>query len=414
MRAAYRHATRCFHPRHRAGLPGGGVAASAPAGTDAPVSGRRHPAGAQSQPGDARAAPRDRRVESRSDHGRPQAQSERVVRRRWLPAVLTATNHPGLSGQRRQLQQLARATPSSAAASGRTASRWPKTRPTSPRRPCSTPSGSCDSRPRRRSSTCCSRSRRWTSRRQNLKSFSEVVDVNRQRVHGRRPGRGRVLQDLAAEAAVRAGRLRRRKSALVQAKAALRQTARIRHPAGGLRRRRRSGVRGPHARPRRSEAPGARRASRPAGRAERRQARAGHARARAQQPGARRQRRRRLRAHRPRQHVRRRRLLRSADSRPQPGQHRAQRGAVRQATEAELATRSRSSPTSSTAYAALADQPEGRRALSVRLPRSGAAVARHHDATSTSAAPARCSICSTPSARIATRSSATARRWRPT
>ena len=47
---------------------------------------------------------------------------------------------------------------------------------------------------------------------QNLKSFSDVVEVNRQRVTAGDLARGRLLQDLAAEAAVRAGRLGRARS----------------------------------------------------------------------------------------------------------------------------------------------------------------------------------------------------------
>ena len=167
----------------------------------------------------------------------------------------------------------------------------------------------------------------------------------------------------------------------MQAKAALRQLMGFESRAGRLRRRRRSGVHGPHARTSRiSKRQALDDPARPAGRAERREARAGHAHARAQQPGARRERRRRLLAYRPRQHVRRRRrrsICRFHDR--NQGNIAHSEIAVRQATETEAAARFVVVTDVVNAYAAFADQPEGRRALSVRLPRSGAAVARDHD-----------------------------------
>ena len=108
-------------------------------------------------------------------------------------------------------------------------------------RACSTPSDSCDSRRSRRSSTSLLAKSTLELAQENLKSFSDVVDVNRQRVTAGDLARGRVLQDLAAEAAVRAGRLERGGGAGAgQGDAPA--TDRIRDRAGGLRRQRRSGV----------------------------------------------------------------------------------------------------------------------------------------------------------------------------
>ena len=59
---------------------------------------------------------------------------------------------------------------------------------------------------------------------ENLKNFSNVLDVNRERMRAGDLAESRVLQDLAPEAAIRAGPVTGAEVALVQAKAALRQS----------------------------------------------------------------------------------------------------------------------------------------------------------------------------------------------
>ena len=240
------------------------------------VDGRRRPAGAQSQPGDAGAAAR-RSTRRRPTRSRPASSRTRACRsastgsrrsRRdrstgtfWATPSATAARSATLfeRGGKRQNRDHGRrrhhgGDPQDRARRGATAA---------------IPDGS------RRSSTCSSRSRRWSWRRQNLKSFSDVVDVNRQRVTAGDLAESEFykisLQKLQFEQDVSSAEV-----ALVQAKATLRQLVGFDSRAGRLRRQRRPGVHGLRAQSRGSEAPGARRAPDLQARAERREARTGH------------------------------------------------------------------------------------------------------------------------------------------
>ena len=155
----------------------------------------------------------DRRVEGRRDHGRAEAEPRR---RRSAPTASPLFS-PSQFDTRTSLATTSATAPAlelhvRARRQARQAHRWSRrTRPTSPPKTVARRrAAAARSRPSRRSSTCCSRSRRSTSRSRTCKSFSERRRGQPPAGDGRRSRRGRLLQDLAAEAAVRAGRLGRR------------------------------------------------------------------------------------------------------------------------------------------------------------------------------------------------------------
>ena len=233
----------------------------------------------------------------------------------------------------------------------REAHRWSRaTRRTSPRRRPPTPSGSCASRPSRRSSTCCWRSRRSIWRSEDLKNFSNVVDVNRERLRAGDLAEADFykisLQKLQFEQDVvgRGGRARPGQGGAAAERRVRERCAEDFDVDGDLAYTKYS------VDARRSQARGAGDAARSARRAKRRQARAGHAGARAtataratstgdveyDRAGP-------LNARRLR------RLDRPAVPRSQSGQHRAQQGRGRaRRPRREAHARARCSPTSST------------------------------------------------------------------
>ena len=116
-------------------------------------------------------------------------------------------------------------------------------------------------------------------------------------------------------------------------------------------------------------------------------------------------------SHRPGQTDWRRHVDRPADSRSQPGQHRARRGrraAGRRSGDRDAVRRPHGCRE---CVRRAADQREGRQPVPVRLPGSVAPVARHLQLRLSARRRQRCSTCSTRSAPIARRSWPTARRW---
>ena len=174
------------------------------------VDGRRRAADARSEPVAARAAPHDRAWRGRTRSPPSRSRTSTFVRRRRLPAVLAAAD------QRRTSSATSSAT---ARALGYTFERGGKrdkrthvarTRPRSPGRTSSIRSASCASRRSRHSSRRCSPSRRWISRSRTSRASPRSSRSTGSACSAGDLARGRLLQDLAAEAAVRAGRLGRR------------------------------------------------------------------------------------------------------------------------------------------------------------------------------------------------------------
>ena len=288
-----------------------------------------------------------------------------------------------------------------------------------PRKASSTPSGSCASRRRRRSSTSSSPSRRSIWRARTSRTSPNVVDVNRA-ARARPATWPRPTSTRSRCRSCSSNRTSRpRKSPWSRPRRRCGRTLGFEAVAGGLRHRRRPGLHEPS----RSTLDDLKRQAlaepaRPAGRAKRREARRRtRSGARAQQQGARHHaaawtttaagpaERLRLRLRRS--------ICRSTIA--TRATSRTARSHVRQATESEAAPAVHGVLTD--VVNAYADFQTNKKV--VALYQSGyldqaQAVARDHRPTSTSTAAARCSICSTPNAPIATRSWRTARRWRPT
>ena len=346
-------------------------------------------------------------VEGRRDHRGAEAESGADVDQRELPDLFAAATSS--AGQHRRTTRTSSnrsATCSSAAASARSARWWREdTTDVAAQDRGRRRAAAARSRPSRRSSTCCWRSRRSISRARTSRTSRTSSTSTGERVRAGDLAEGDFykisLQKLQFEQDVSAARGRRS----CRRRRRCGRTSAIETLDRRLRRRRRSGLHEVHRDARRSEARGARGAARPAGGAE---------------PASswRRTRRRSPFGNRardvtgdveydragPDQRDRLRRLDRPADPRSQPGQHRAQpRSPSRQAIgDARQATQSTVLTDVVNAYAAFqTSEKVARRSISpaISIRRSSRSTSRP---TSTSRAAARCSICSTPSAPIAT------------